>query len=159
MADRASTSMPARVARMTVGLAPRRNDLWPLETSLGAVVFYYLRPPLCLRSEARTTPAHSDLLRTACAPTFTHSNGFCVIWVCISSSSSLFGGPGHPLKPWPPLATILPFRFCFRVLSFQQSHTISLLRFTDDPHTETPEFRRAWFRKLKQNFRTNRKNN
>jgi hypothetical protein len=27
-------------------------------------------------------------LRTACAPTSTHSNGFCVIWVCISSSSS-----------------------------------------------------------------------
>ena len=37
---------------------------------------------------AHTTPAHSDLLRTACAPTSTHSNGFCVIWVCISSSSS-----------------------------------------------------------------------
>jgi hypothetical protein len=36
---------------------------------------------------AHTTPAHSDLLRTACAPTSTHSNGFCVIWVCISSSS------------------------------------------------------------------------
>jgi hypothetical protein len=38
---------------------------------------------------ARPTPPHSDLLRTACAPTSTHSNGFCVIWVCISSSSSL----------------------------------------------------------------------
>jgi hypothetical protein len=37
---------------------------------------------------AHTTRAHSDLLRTACAPTSTHSNGFCVIWVCISSSSS-----------------------------------------------------------------------
>jgi hypothetical protein len=34
---------------------------------------------------AHTTPAHYDLLRTACAPTSTHSNGFCVIWVCISS--------------------------------------------------------------------------
>ena len=37
---------------------------------------------------AHTTPAHSDLLRTACAPTSTHSNGFCVIWACISSGSS-----------------------------------------------------------------------
>jgi hypothetical protein len=37
---------------------------------------------------AHTTPAHSDLLRTACAPASTHSNGFCVIWVYISSSSS-----------------------------------------------------------------------
>jgi hypothetical protein len=36
---------------------------------------------------AYTTPAHPDLLRTACAPTSTQSNGFCVIWVCISSSS------------------------------------------------------------------------
>jgi len=33
-------------------------------------------------------PPHFDLLRTACAPTSTHSNGFCAIWVCISSSSS-----------------------------------------------------------------------
>jgi hypothetical protein len=39
------------------------------------------------------TPAHSDLLRTASAPTSTHSNGFCVIWVCISSSSSFFCVP------------------------------------------------------------------
>ena len=29
-----------------------------------------------------------DLLRTACALTSNHSNGFCAIWACISSSSS-----------------------------------------------------------------------
>jgi hypothetical protein len=34
-------------------------------------------------------PSRSDLLCTACAPTSTHSNGFCAIWVCISSGSSL----------------------------------------------------------------------
>jgi hypothetical protein len=39
LADGVSTRMPARVARMTVGLAPRRNDLWPLETSLGLQCF------------------------------------------------------------------------------------------------------------------------
>jgi hypothetical protein len=37
---------------------------------------------------AHTTPGHSDLLCTACAPTSTHSNGLYAIWVCISSSSS-----------------------------------------------------------------------
>jgi hypothetical protein len=37
---------------------------------------------------AHTTPAHYDLLRTTCAPTSTHSSGFCVIWVWSSSSSS-----------------------------------------------------------------------
>ena len=33
---------------------------------------------------AHPTPAHSDLLRTACAPTSTHSNGFWVKWVYIT---------------------------------------------------------------------------
>ena len=37
---------------------------------------------------AHPTPPRFDLLRAACAPTSTHSNGFCAIWVCISSSSS-----------------------------------------------------------------------
>jgi hypothetical protein len=48
------------------------------------------------------TPPHFDLLRTACAPTSTHSNRFCATWVCISSSSSSRGArahaPHHPLK-------------------------------------------------------------
>ena len=49
---------------------------------------------------AHTTPAHFDLLCTACAPTSTHSNCFCVIWVCISPSSSSMqavytGGTSH----------------------------------------------------------------
>ena len=36
-----------------------------------------------------TPPHHAlDLLRTACAPTSAHSNGFCAIWVCISTSPS-----------------------------------------------------------------------
>jgi hypothetical protein len=35
-------------------------------------------------------PLHFGLLRTACAPTSTHSNGFCVIWGCVSSSSSSY---------------------------------------------------------------------
>jgi hypothetical protein len=42
---------------------------------------------------AHPTPLHFGLLRTACAPASTHSNGFCAIWVSISSSSSGLSAP------------------------------------------------------------------
>jgi hypothetical protein len=51
---------------------------------------------------AHTTPAHSDLFRTACAPTSTHSNGFCVCIASSSSSSSSMGGRGGIPLPMPP---------------------------------------------------------
>jgi hypothetical protein len=60
---------------------------------------------------AHTTPAHSDLLRTACAPTSNHSSGFCVIWVCISSS------PSSPLRGRG--AAVLPAVGLFPVRRFQ----------------------------------------
>jgi hypothetical protein len=39
------------------------------------------------QGSAESTPPSAPIVPTpTCAPTSTHSNGFCVIWVCISSS-------------------------------------------------------------------------
>ena len=66
-----------------------------------------------------TLPTHVfDLSRTARAPTSTHSNGFCVIRVCISSSSSSVSKtpPSPPRGPCsvPPNHDEAPHYLCRR---------------------------------------------
>jgi hypothetical protein len=77
------------LVQVQVQVHTKRNTCWPsFYVKAKGRQRQHTQKRHATRAPAHPTPPRFIPLRTAYAPTSTHSNGFCVIWVCISSSSS-----------------------------------------------------------------------
>jgi len=125
--------------------APRKEN-YRRQTAQRASKTTHTHKRHATRAPAHTTPAQTDLLRIACAPTYTHSKCFCVIRICISSSSSSRERPKFiaAVKEEASASDTTPPPQCGKGCRGYRRHSASALRSVQSPdtknYTTTPEF-------------------